>query len=109
MKFARSVAVFTLFALATAGITTAQDKGKAKGQLPTGWSKLGLSEEQKNKVYDIHTKHHTKIEDLKKQIKDEEEKMRKEQLAVLTPDQKKKLEDAMKSKLDEGDTKKDKN
>ena len=108
MKVVKSVAVFTILALATAGLTVAQEKGKGKGQLPPGWSKLGLSDDQKKKVYDIYDKHHTKIEDLKKQIKDEEEKMHKEQAAVLTPEQKAKLKDTFESKQGLNDGNKDK-
>jgi Spy/CpxP family protein refolding chaperone len=109
MKIVKSVAVFTILALTTAGVTIADDtKGKTKGTLPQGWSKLGLSEDQKNKIYDIHNKHHTKIEELKKQIKDEEEKMTKEQAAVLTPEQKNKLKEALDTKLGDGEKKKDK-
>lgn len=106
MKFVRSMAVFAIMSLAVAGITTAQEKGKAKGQLPQGWGKLGLSDDQKKKIYDIHEKHQTKIDELEKQIKDEKEKMTKEQGAVLTAEQKAKLKDELDKKL--GDDPKDK-
>lgn len=104
MKLVKLAVAVTVFAIATASLTIAQDKGKAKGTLPQGWGKLGLSEDQKNKIYDIHAKHNSKIEELEKQIKDIKDKMYKEQAAVLTPEQKAKLKDALESKL--GDEKK---
>ena len=106
MRLIRSVIAIAVISVAVTGISTAQEKGKGKGTLPQGWGKLGLSEEQKTKIYDIHGKHQAKIEDLRKQIRDEEDKMHKEQLAVLTPEQKAKLKEAMEKKLDDGEKKK---
>jgi Spy/CpxP family protein refolding chaperone len=109
MKLVRFAAVFVILALATTGLSITQDNDKVKGSLPKGWAKLNLSEDQKNKVYDIQNRHHAKIDELKKQISDEEEKMNKERLAVLTPEQKKKLKDAVENKLGEGEKKKETN
>ena len=57
---------------------TGQDAGRSKdsrepapkmrGQLPPNWGKLGLSDEQKQKVYEAQNKHRAKIEALQKQI-----------------------------------------
>jgi cell division protein FtsB len=41
---------------------------KGKPQLPKGWAKLGLSAEQKAKVYDILGTYRKKIEALERQI-----------------------------------------
>ncbi len=71
---------------------------KVKGQLPQGWGKLGLSDDQKQKIYTIQAKYGEEIRMLEAQIKDLREKMRKEERAVLTPEQKKKLEEMAKSK-----------
>ncbi len=107
MKIVRSVAVFTVLALVTAGITTAQEKGK-KGSLPQGWAKIGLSDDQKNKIYEIQSKHNAKVEELEKQIKEAKDKMVKERATVLTPEQKTKLREARDSDLGETDKEKKK-
>lgn len=101
MKLARMFLVVALFGLITVGTIVGQEKGKAKGQLPQGWTKLGLSDEQKQKVYDIHAKHKAKIDDLEKQIQQVKEQQRKEELAVLTDAQKKKLKDMLSEKIGE--------
>jgi Spy/CpxP family protein refolding chaperone len=96
-----------------ASVGVAQDKpkdakpdGKAKGQLPTYWKQLGLSDEQVQKVYKIQAKYNDDIDKLEAQIKDMKEKMAKERSAVLTAEQKKRLEDIIKEKV--GGDKKDK-
>ena len=72
--------------------------------MPQGWGKanLGLTEEQKKKVHDISAKYDTEIDALKKKIDDLKEKKQKEEVAVLTDEQKKKLEDYFKSKAGTG-------
>jgi Spy/CpxP family protein refolding chaperone len=101
MKLFRSLVVLALFGVITAGTIVGQEKGKAKGQLPSGWSKLGLSDEQKQKVYEIQAKYKAKIEDLEKQIKEAKDHQRKDELAVLTDAQKKKLKDMLAEKVGE--------
>ncbi len=77
----------TLFAaLAVDGQT-----GTKKGQLPQGWKKLGLSEEQATKIRAIGATYKTKIDDLTKQIADLKTEMRTKQVALLTDAQKKAL------------------
>jgi Spy/CpxP family protein refolding chaperone len=71
--------------------------GKVKGQLPQGWGKLGLTDEQKQKVYKINAKYGEQIAKLEAQIRELKDKMAKERLEVLTPEQKKTLRE-MKSK-----------
>ena len=71
---------------------------KVKGQLPQNWAKLGLTDEQKKKVYAIDAKHDEEIDKLNEKIKELKEKKRKEQLEVLTSEQKKRLEALLKEK-----------
>jgi Spy/CpxP family protein refolding chaperone len=70
---------------------------KAKGsQLPQNWSKLGLTDDQKSKVYAIDAKIDEEIDKLTAKIKELKEQKKKEQLDVLTAEQKKRLEDILK-------------
>jgi Spy/CpxP family protein refolding chaperone len=101
MKLARIVLVLALFGLISVGTIVGQDKAKARGQLPQGWAKLGLSDEQKQKVYEVQNKFKAKIEDLQKQIEQAREQQRKEELAILTDAQKKKLKEMMSEKIGE--------
>ena len=71
---------------------------KAKGQLPQNWKDLGLTEDQKQKVYTIQQKHGDEIDKLEAQIKSIKETIKKERFEVLTPEQKKKLEEIFKGK-----------
>ncbi len=73
-------------------------KTKSKSQLPTGWRDLGLTEEQKAKVYAIDAKYDEDIDAMTAKIKVAKDKKKKEQLEVLTMEQKKRLEDALKKK-----------
>ncbi len=90
-----------------ASVGFAQDKpktddkteSKAKGQLPTYWKQLGLTDEQVQKVYKIQAKYNDDIDKLEAQIKDMKEKMAKERAAVLTAEQKKRLEGIIKEKV----------
>ena len=43
---------------------------KIKGMLPPNWGKLGLSDEQKQKVYKVQADYGEKIAGLEKQVKD---------------------------------------
>jgi len=74
-------------------------KAKTKSsQLPTGWRDLGLTEEQKAKVYAIDAKYDEDIDAMTAKIKVAKDKKKKEQLEVLTMEQRKRLEDALKKK-----------
>jgi Spy/CpxP family protein refolding chaperone len=84
----------------------AKDNPKLKGQLPANWGKLGLSDEQKQKVYKVQADYKEKIADLEKQLKDAKAKEKQEMEAVLTDEQKKRLRDLLTSKAP--DDKKDK-
>ncbi len=65
--------------------------------LPQGWKQLGLSDEQKKKIYAIEDDYNPKIAALQKQIDDLKKKEKADKYAVLTDQQKellKKLRDA---------------
>lgn len=90
------VAVLTLALLGAAYQEKDKDKkaeepGKLKGTLPANFKKIGLSDEQVQKVYKIRHDYKAKMDDLKKQMDrlktDEKEAMDK----VLTPGQLKRL------------------
>ena len=70
---------------------TKDTPAKVKGQLPSGWSKLKLTQEQKLKVYKVQQEYKVKIDELKKQITALQGKQRAEMVSVLTPEQKEKL------------------
>jgi hypothetical protein len=69
----------------------AEEPGKLKGTLPANFKKVGLSDEQVQKVYKIRIDYKAKMDDLKKQMDrlkaDEKEALDK----VLTPGQLKRL------------------
>jgi Spy/CpxP family protein refolding chaperone len=69
--------------------------GKFKGQLPANWKKLGLSDQQVQDVYKIQSKYNEEIDKLDAKIKELKATMDKERRAVLTPEQKKRLEEIL--------------
>ncbi len=76
---------------------SAQDRrgsGRTR-QLPANWAKLGLSAEQKTKVYNIQTDYKAKIDALAKQIDDLKKKEKSELEAVLTDGQKTRLREIL--------------
>ncbi|HEX4588513.1 MAG TPA: hypothetical protein VH120_01195 [Gemmataceae bacterium] len=77
---------------------TKDSTGKMRGQLPPNWGKLGLSDEQKQKVYSAQAKYRDKIDSLKKQIADLQDKEKKEMEDVLTAAQKTRLREIMSGK-----------
>jgi Spy/CpxP family protein refolding chaperone len=81
-----------------AGLSVAQDKEKPKkkGRLPTGWSKLlKLEKAQDEKIRTIDLKMRQEIDKLNEQIRQVRLKAKREQLAVLTPEQRKTLREAL--------------
>lgn len=72
---------------------------RAKGQLPANWKQLGLTDEQIQTVYRIQNKYNDEIDKLETQIKNLKEQMAKERSAVLTAEQKKRLEDIIREKV----------
>jgi Spy/CpxP family protein refolding chaperone len=64
---------------------------KTKGQLPPGYKKLNLSDEQKTKIFGIQASYRKQVAALKKQLEDLQDKQKEEVFNVLTRDQKAKL------------------
>ncbi|MFO0847356.1 MAG: hypothetical protein U0871_02190 [Gemmataceae bacterium] len=92
-----------------AGVSAGQDKGKKddppkepatkyKGQLPQNWKKLGLTDDQTQKVYKVNAKYNEQIEALEAKIAELKGKRDKERLDVLTAEQKKRLAELNKAK-----------
>jgi hypothetical protein len=80
--------------------TNAKDEPpvKVKGRLPANWGKLGLSDTQVQDIYKIQIKHNDEIDKLKAKIKELETTRDKEMKAVLTAEQKKRLDDILTGK-----------
>jgi Spy/CpxP family protein refolding chaperone len=68
---------------------------KGRAPLPQHWTKLGLTDAQRDKVYDIRSSYRAKIDDLERQIKDLRKKERAEMEEVLTDAQKSRLRELM--------------
>ena len=66
--------------------------------LPQGWKALGLTDEQKKKVYALEDEYAPKINDLKKQIEKLQMEERSKKYAVLSDEQKKRLKEILESK-----------
>lgn len=90
---------------------TDADKAKkpaaeAKGRLPNNYGRIGLSDEQRNKIYGIQGKYDGDIDKLEAQIADLKTKRDTEITAVLNAEQKAKLAELnAASKKKDGDAK----
>jgi Spy/CpxP family protein refolding chaperone len=76
------------------------DEGKpdtpaTRGQLPQNWKALGLTDEQKAKVYSVQGKYRTRIADLERQIRELRAEERRDLEKIMTPEQKQKLREIM--------------
>ncbi len=71
---------------------------KVKGTLPANWGKIGLTETQVQDIYKIRNKANDEITKLKAKIAELETTRDKDSKAVLTPEQKKRLEDILTGK-----------
>jgi hypothetical protein len=80
---------------------------KARGSLPPNWSKLGLTDEQKQKVYAIESEYRAKIDALQQQIKALQKQQRDDLAKVLTEAQKARLKEILASKVPGDDSKSD--
>src|SRR4051812_27162593 len=67
-----------------------KEEKKAKGFLPPGFKDLGLTAEQKGKVYTIQAEYKVKIADLDKKIKELKSQESQDVFKVLTDDQREK-------------------
>jgi len=79
----------------------------AKHTLPQGWKALGLSDEQKKKIYAIEDEYEPKITALKKQIEALQGEEKGKKYDILTAEQKKQLAQLREAK-DSGGAKDDK-
>lgn len=66
--------------------------GRSGDRLPANYGKIGVSEDQRKKIYEIQNKYDDQIEVLQKQIADLRAKEKTELEAVLTAEQKKSLQ-----------------
>jgi Spy/CpxP family protein refolding chaperone len=104
MRHVRLLVGMVMLAGLVTPIVVAQDKGKdtpsgkVRGTLPQNWGKLGLTDEQKQKVYEIQSKVRAKVDDLKAKIKDLQDQERKDMEGVLTPAQKARLREIIAGK-----------
>jgi Spy/CpxP family protein refolding chaperone len=107
---ASSLVAVGIVGAATRPIAIAQDSakpaaktekgGEAKGakkvnsgdRLPPNYAKIGLSEEQRKKIYEVQNKYEAQIDALEKQIADLKAKQTGEVEGVLTPEQHKALQ-----------------
>ena len=71
---------------------------KFKGMLPPNFKKIGLSEAQVQEVYKIQGKYNSEIDKYEAKIKALKGTRDKEVRAVLTPEQKKRLDDILTGK-----------
>jgi Spy/CpxP family protein refolding chaperone len=69
-----------------------EPSAKVKGILPMNWGKIGLTDDQKQQIYRIQGKYNDEIDKLDAKIKELKATRDKEMKAVLTDDQKKRLE-----------------
>ena len=80
---------------------------RGRGVLPPNWSKLGLTDEQKQHVYSVEARYRARIDELERQIK----QVRKEERAalerVLTSAQRARLREILAEKGPSGDSDKE--
>ena len=72
----------------------AKKAAKPGDRLPANYAKIGISEEQRKKIYEIQNKYDGQIAALQKQLADVRAKEKADVEAVLTPEQKKSLQTA---------------
>jgi Spy/CpxP family protein refolding chaperone len=65
--------------------------GKARGTLPQYWKQLGLSEEQRQKIYATQNKYQVQIDQLSQQIQELRKHRQSELEKILTDEQKARL------------------
>jgi Spy/CpxP family protein refolding chaperone len=108
LRWALLVVGLALLATSTSGQDKKDDEPKVKGKLPPHFSKLGLSDEQKDKIHKIDAAYKAKIDDLKKKLKDLEDEQREEERKVLTDQQRAKLRELLLGEKPDKDKDKDK-
>ena len=68
---------------------------KPRGRLPQYYGQVGLSDKQRQQIYDVQASYGKQIDELQKQIDALEAKEETEVAAVLTPEQKTKLDELL--------------
>jgi Spy/CpxP family protein refolding chaperone len=71
---------------------------RVKGVLPANWKKLGLTDAQVQGVYRVQNKYNEEIDKHEAKIKELKAQRDKEMKEVLTPDQKKRLDEILTGK-----------
>ena len=71
---------------------------KVKGQLPANWKKLGLTDDQTQKVYKISADYRSQIDELTVKIKKLQAEEKAEMFKVLTDGQKTRLKELAEAK-----------
>ena len=71
---------------------------KVKGTLPPNWKKLGLTDAQVQEVYKVQSKYNEEIAKHEAKIKELKLSREKDEKAVLTAEQKKRLEEILTGK-----------
>ena len=71
---------------------------KAKGMLPPNWRKLGLSDAQVQDIYKVQNKYDAEIDKLQAKLDEVKANRMKDMKAVLTADQKKRLDEILTGK-----------
>jgi hypothetical protein len=104
MKRVFTWASLAVFMLAFAGFVNGDDAkkdapAKGKGQLPPNWAKLGLSDDQKQKVYAVQSEFGPQIIKLQKEIQDLRKKQSDELAKILTDAQKTRLKEILSEKV----------
>ena len=97
MRLVTALALLAGIVLITGNGLFSQEKkdtpGKVKGQLPANWGKLDLTPDQKQSIYKVQAKYKEDIAKMKEKIKEIESEERAEMSKLLTPEQKKKLQE----------------
>src|SRR5262249_44199195 len=92
----RNLLLAAAFLLVPLMAASAQEKKDTpKGKLPTHWSRLGLSDEQKAKVYAAQAEFGPQIADLQKQIDALRKKEREALNGILTDAQRSRLKEIL--------------
>jgi len=88
-----SMKLLSLCVFLSAICVLAAAEDKVKGQLPAQYKKLGLRDDQVQKIYKIQTDYRGKGADLEKQLKELKTKEKAEVEGVLTDEQKNRLKE----------------
>jgi hypothetical protein len=101
MKRITASAIGVAVILLAVSLIQAQERrepARGRAGLPAGWSKLGLTDDQKQKVYSIQSEYQGKIEDLRRQVRQLQRQERGELEKVLTDTQKARLRELITEK-----------